>query len=97
MGKNFPVDELDPNTTATQDVLDDPIVEFRRDGSVVDVWRQLDLLKPTRVGFDSTNTLNLDWPAWGHANAVWYDPEDDTILTSLRHQDAVVKNFAPDG
>jgi len=88
---NFPVDELDPNVSETQDVLDDPIVEFRRDGTVVEKWRQLDLLKPTRIGFDATKTRFFNSADWGHTNAVWYDPKDDSFITSVRQQDAVVK------
>ena len=87
---NFPTDSSDPDVRETQRLLGDPIVEYQSDGTVVEVWHQLDLLNPTRIGYGS-NSLIGGAADWGHGNAVWYDPVDDAILTSLRNQDAVVK------
>ena len=87
---NFPTDQWDPSVRETQRLLGDPLVEYQSDGTVVEVWHQLDLLNPTRIGYGS-NSLIGGAADWGHGNAVWYDPVDDAILTSLRNQDAVIK------
>ena len=88
--ENFPTDENDPSVRATVPVLDEPAVEFAADGTILHSLNFLDLLNPTRIGFDAT--LGLPAAAdWAHANAAILDPRDDTIITSLRHQDALVK------
>ena len=93
---DFPTDENDPSVRATVPVLDEPIVEFAQDGTIIRTWNFLDLLKPTRISFDAT--LGLPAAAdWVHTNAVILDPRDDSIIASLRHQDAVVKASRIDG
>lgn len=87
---NFPLDETDETITGTAIVRDEPVIEFDFSGAVVGRWPFLPMLKPTRVGFDGTRGL----PAaadWVHLNAVCYEKEDDSIIASLRHQDAIVK------
>jgi arylsulfate sulfotransferase len=94
---DFPISETDPTMRATAPVLDEPIVEFAEsDGTVHQTWNFLDVLKPTRIGFDGTTGLpaNADW---AHTNAVLLDDGGDSIIASLRHQDAVVKLGRPDG
>lgn len=94
---DFPTNENDPSVRATTPVLDEPIIEFREtDGAILRSWNFLDLLKPTRIGFDATVGLpaNADW---AHTNGVALDGRDDSIITSLRHQDAVVKTSRTDG
>ncbi len=94
---DFPTDENDSSVRgAMVPVLDQPIVEFAPDGTTLHTWSFLDLLKPTRIGFDATQGLpaNADW---AHTNAAIVDPRDDTIIASLRHQDAVVKVGRTDG
>jgi len=88
---NFPTSEIDPNAPRqTVEVRDEPVVEFLPDGSVLNVWPLIDILDPTRIGYDSTfpTSSGLDWV---HTNAVLHDPRDDSILVSVRHQDAVIK------
>jgi hypothetical protein len=93
---DFPLSEEDPTARGSARVLDEPIVEFAADGTVARTWNFLDLLRPTRIGFDGT--LGLPEAAdWAHTNAVILDPRDDTIIASLRHQDAVVKASRADG
>jgi hypothetical protein len=60
------------------------------DGEVLRVWPLVDILDPTRIGYDSLNSTpqGLDWV---HTNAVLHDPSDDSIIVSVRHQDAVIK------
>lgn len=94
---DFPTSETDPSARATSPVLDEPIVEFAQsDGTTRQTWNFLDLLKPTRIGFDGTTGLPVN-ADWAHANAVSLDGGGDSIIASLRHQDAVVKLGRPDG
>jgi hypothetical protein len=94
---DFPTDEHDAAVrTDVVPVLDEPIVEFAPDGTTLRTWNFLDLLKPTRIGFDSTLGLP-DAADWAHTNAVILDARDDSIIASLRHQDAVVKASRSDG
>jgi arylsulfate sulfotransferase len=93
--EGYPTSDTDPDApTATATVLDHPVVEFSQStGAIVGRWPPLDLLDPTRIGYDSIGKVQNDW---GHANAVIEDPRDGDIILSLRHQDAVVK-FDRDG
>jgi hypothetical protein len=88
--EDFPTDEQDPNVRETTLVRDAPVIEFTADGTVVNSWDFLDILKPTRIGFDATQ-IRDNARNWAHTNAVIYDAVDDAIIASLRHQDAVVK------
>ncbi len=87
---NFPSSETDPNAPRiTADVNYDPIVEFTPQGNVVGEWSLLDILDPTRIGY---GTIGGRIPNdWSHSNAVVHDPSDDSIIVSVRHQDAVIK------
>ena len=97
---NFPTSDTDPDAPReTATVADDVVVEFARDGTIVNQWSMMDLLDPLRIGYGSIGAgLAQYYPEvqepirdWGHANAVVHDPRDDSIIVSLRHQDAVVK------
>ncbi|NIM00972.1 MAG: hypothetical protein GTN89_08715 [Acidobacteria bacterium] len=88
---DFPTSETDPNApTAPALLRDDSVVEFLPDGTLREEWPHVDHLDITRIGYGSLNpTANgLDWT---HSNAVTYRPEDDSIIVSVRHQDAVFK------
>ena len=88
---DFPTSYTDPNApTRTANIEDSPIVEFLSDGSLQNTWKLTDILDPTRIGFDSLESRPLGFD-WAHANAVLHDPGDDSIIVSVRHQDAVVK------
>ena len=57
-----------------------------------------DLLDPFRIpvpeSFDSplfTLLYGVPTKDWTHANGLAYDPADDSVIVSLRHQDAVVR------
>jgi arylsulfate sulfotransferase len=93
----YPTSETDltPRTELVN-VGGDVVVEFARDGTILDQWSMLDMLDPTRVGYGSfgrlqTTALAEDCLDWSHGNAVIPDLRDDTFIVSLRHQDAVVK------
>jgi len=94
--ENFPTSVTDPNADKiTASVEDNPIVEFDLQGNLLHTWPLVDMLDTTRIGYDSLskrpaiyNSLGYDW---AHVNAVIDDPRDDSIIISLRHQDALVK------
>ena len=65
-------------------------MELSSDGNLLNTWKLTDILDPTRIGFDSLNSRPAGFD-WAHANAVLHDPGDDSIIVSVRHQDAIVK------
>jgi hypothetical protein len=95
--ENYPTCETDlaaPRGDAT--VVGDVAVEFRRDGTVVDSWHLFDILDPYRIGY---GTISEYWARkgilnsrdWTHTNSLIHDPSDDSLILSMRHQDAVIK------
>jgi arylsulfate sulfotransferase len=89
--EDYPTSTTNPTApTQTANVRDNPVVEFDSNGALIGFWPLTELLDPTRIGYRSliSNPLGLDW---AHANAVVHDPRDDSIVASVRHQDAVVK------
>ena len=88
---DFPTSELDPDApTQETTVRDEPVVEFLPDGTLRNEWFLTDIIQPTRIGYSSLNTT-AQGVDWAHTNAVVYDPGDDSIIVSARHQDAVFK------
>jgi arylsulfate sulfotransferase len=90
---NFPTSATDPNApTATTEVLYNRVVEMSStDSSQLNLWPLIDMLQANRIDY---LTFSLgDVPGWDceHANAVIEDPSDNSIIVSMRHQDAVVK------
>lgn len=94
---NYPTSVTDPTQVIpSASVVGDVVVEFRRDGTIAREHRLLDLLDPYRMCYDSLSNWWDDLymqPThdWSHANAVTHVPGDDSLLVSLRHQDAVLK------
>jgi len=100
---DYPTSAFDPFApTDSAIVAGDVIVEFAPDGTVVNEWSLLDMLDPFRINYSSLLGIYDDFlesvigaPVetrdWSHGNAVIHDPSDDSIIVSLRHQDAVVK------
>ncbi len=97
----YPADVSKPGgAKAPANVIDDIIVEFTPDGSIVKQWRLMDVLDPHRLGYDSLGRTWDNWAYkgieggtrdWAHSNSVFYDASDDSYLVSVRHQEAVVK------
>lgn len=88
---DYPTSLTDPEApTAPATLRDEPIVEFLPDGTLRRQWPLVEMLDTSRVGYDSLNSTpdGLDWV---HTNAVVYIPDDDSIVVSVRHQDAVIK------
>ena len=59
-------------------------------GDLLNTWPLVNMLDTSRVGYNSLDLHDLGHD-WAHVNAVIYDPRDDSVIMSLRHQDAVVK------
>jgi arylsulfate sulfotransferase len=90
---NYPTSETDPLApTETALVTGDLVVEFSRDGSILNEWSLLDILDPLRIGYGSLIIFQGDrGKDWSHCNGVIHDPIDDSIIVSCRQQDAVIK------
>ena len=92
----FPVKEEEPDgATETARVVGDVIVEFARDGSLVNEYRLLDLLDPRRVCYGSRAAYWVrrgypDTCDWSHVNGLSYDAADGRIVASVRHQDCLI-------
>lgn len=89
--QDYPTSYVDASAPrAPADVLDTPVVEFSSDGGLLRMWPLQDLFDPTRIGYGS---LGQEFGAkdWAHANTVILDPRDDSLLVSVRHQDAIAK------
>ncbi len=81
-------------------LVTDVVVEFHTDGTILRTYSLFDLLDPRRIGYGSLHNF---WDSrgyenvpggtfdWSHSNSVTHDPRDDSILVSVRHQDAVIK------
>lgn len=90
---NFPTSATDPNAPLrTASVLYNKVVEISAaDGSWVKTWSPIDVLDPYRLTYLTFNFRNaLGWDIQ-HANAVLEDPRDDSLIVSMRHQNAVIK------
>jgi hypothetical protein len=90
---NFPTNATDPNAArGTVTVDDNPVVEISAtNGALLNVWAPVDMLDPTRVTY-----LTYQFPTpFGvdneHANALLEDTNDNSIIVSLRDQNAVFK------
>jgi arylsulfate sulfotransferase len=92
--EGYPTSYTDPNApTISTYIEDNPVVELSLDGQLLNKWYLADMLDPTRLTYSSLVISNFgtDMYDWAHANAVLHDPSDDSIIVSIRHQDAVIK------
>ncbi|MDP6539189.1 MAG: aryl-sulfate sulfotransferase [Planctomycetota bacterium] len=100
---SYPADEVDENTSVPHaEVVGDIVVEFQRDGTIVNEWPLLDILDPYRVCYDSlSDTWGMTYQTvtrdWSHGNSVFYDAGDGSWIYSARHQEAIVKVGRSDG
>ncbi|MCP3028879.1 aryl-sulfate sulfotransferase [Halobacillus sp. A5] len=76
--------------------IEDDMVEIDREtGDMVDELNMKDIF-PEEM-YEDYDGASADEGDWFHQNAVWYDENDDDILVSSRHQDAIVDMSYPDG
>jgi hypothetical protein len=90
---NFPTSATNSNAPPqTAAVQYEQVIELSTTNSaVLNDWSVIDLLDPLRINyltFSSRTVLGWDWE---HANAIIEDPRDNSIIVSMRHQDAVIK------
>jgi hypothetical protein len=90
---NFPSSSSNPAAPRqTTNVMFNRVVEVSAsNAALVSVWSPIDHLDPTRIDyltFTVANSLGVDCE---HANAIIEDPRDDSLIVSMRHQDAVIK------
>jgi len=90
---DFPTSSTDPNAPhQTTTVMCNNVVEISvTNAALLNTWSIIDMLEPTRIDyltFLATTALGKDCE---HANAIFHDTRDDSIIVSLRNQDAVIK------
>jgi arylsulfate sulfotransferase len=87
----FPTSLTDPNSppaTATIDCQN--VVEISAtNAALLNTWSPVSVLDPRRISYLSSITGGV-WDA-EHSNALFDDTNDDSIIVSMRHQNAVVK------
>ena len=90
---DYPTSDIDPDAPRSRETVEhSPVVEFDSDGAVINTWRPIDMLDPTRISYLSLREVRAGGAFdWGHSNAVFHDVRDDSILVSVRHQEAVIK------
>ncbi len=94
---DYPSSETDPEAPPEDSwVAGDVVVELTPEGEVVRRWSLLDVLEPTRIGYNAVASDYWDffWDSptrdWSHGNSVWFDAARREVVVSLRNQDAVV-------
>lgn len=101
---SFATSEVDPTPrTSVAHVVGDVLVHFEEDGTIRRELNFFDIFDTSRFGYDSFGSFwDVTYPEamgtldWSHANAALYEPETDSYLVSMRHQDAVA-SIASDG
>ena len=81
-----------PELGGAVDLKADRIVEMTPDGTVVWEWHAADHLDTTRFPGALSKKKGKQSTAydWSHANALFYNDGDDSMLVSVRHQNWVV-------
>ncbi|MCK5718538.1 MAG: aryl-sulfate sulfotransferase, partial [Thiomargarita sp.] len=94
---NYYTSETEPNAPRkTQKVMGDKIIEFQRDGKIVWQWNAFEHLDVFRIGYLALNDYwsmrgFLNTTDWTHANGISYNKQDNSLLISMRKQDAILK------
>ena len=90
---NFPTSATNPAApTQTTNVLFNRVMEISTtNNALLNNWALIDMLNPVRISYLTFTIRNgLGWDC-EHANAVIEDPRDNSIIVSMRHQNAVIK------
>ncbi len=97
---DFPTSATDPDAPLqTTNVLYNKVVEISAtDSKLLNTWSPIDVLDPRRLTYLTfqIRNWNLGWDI-EHANALIEDPRDDTLIVSMRQQNAVIKFFRDTG
>ena len=86
----FPCTAANPTASCgPAEIKDMRVIQFNRDGEILQDWLMSERVDPFRIGFNSLDVLPTGAYDWAHANAVIPRPGGG-LLVSLRHQDALV-------
>ncbi|MFO1488047.1 MAG: aryl-sulfate sulfotransferase [Verrucomicrobiota bacterium] len=88
---NFPGSSTDSNALPhTVTITHQPVVEISMTNpAAFQVWRTIDMIDPLHVTYFYLGGINnVDFE---HSNAVSEDLRDDSLMVSMRHQNAVIK------
>lgn len=90
---NFPTSVTNPNAPGqTTNVWYQAVNELSAtNASLLNSWQTIDMLDTLRVGYLTFTITSVYGKDWEHANAIIEDPSDDSLIVSLRHQNAVIK------
>jgi len=82
----------------SHNVVGDLVVEFERNGNLVNVFSTFDFLDPAVYKEDFHSTfwdqfipVSGGTKDWTHTNGLVFDPKDDSFILSVRHLDWLVK------
>jgi hypothetical protein len=89
--EDFPLSGTDPSAFGTVEIISDAILEIDSDGNLVHNWDLADIMDPQRGGHGLFRNDTPNVADWSHSNGVVHDPRDDSIIVSVRNQDAVIK------
>jgi arylsulfate sulfotransferase len=88
---NYPTSMTNPNAPlATTNVHYEKIVEISAtNATLLNTWSPINFLDPRRISY----LISYFGGGWDseHANSICEDPSDDSLIVSLRHQNAVIK------
>lgn len=90
---NFPTSSSNPSAPKqTTSVQFNRVIEMSATtGALLNNWALLDMLDPVRISYLTfTSRTALGWDC-EHANAIIEDPRDNSLIVSVRHQNAVIK------
>jgi arylsulfate sulfotransferase len=90
---NFPTSSTNPNAPRqTTNVWHQPVIELSiTNAAILNTWQPIDMIDPTRIDYLTFSASSAFGKDWSHANAITEDPRDNSLIVSLRHQDAVIK------
>ncbi|MEE4350203.1 MAG: aryl-sulfate sulfotransferase [Pacificimonas sp.] len=101
--ENYYTSVIDPDAPRkTQMVMGDTVLEYNDNGEIIWEWNSFDHLDPFRVHYHLMQPYwqvrgfpgHLDWT---HANGMTFDEDDNTIILSFKHLDALVGIDYPSG
>ena len=93
---NFPTSATNPDAPlTTANVLYQNVIEISAtNAAVLNTWTPINVLDPARIsylfGLAADGLPELGWDT-EHSNAVIEDPSDDSLIVSMRDQNAVLK------
>ena len=88
---NYPTSMTDSNAPhASAEIKYQKVVELSAtNAALLNTWSPINVLDPRRISYLIVNSGG-SWDA-EHCNAVIEDPSDDSLIVSMRHQNAVIK------